>query len=254
MRNSWILPLLICQWAFHPVSASAAQATISPATETLMASQSQQFTLTSNGPSSTWVWAVNGVNGGNATVGTISSSGLYTAAETISDSAEANITATSTDKPIRTATATVSLQPPTVLVSPSIASVVPAQNQQFTAKVPGNSTTPSVAWSLSPQVGSISSDGLYKAPPSVSAAQQVTVTASASGANPGSATITLGPPVLVSVTPSSASLIASQTQQFTATVTGTTNAGVTWLVNPAVGSVSSRGLYTAPSSVTSQQT
>ena len=38
----------------------------------------------------------------------------------------------------------------------------------------------------------------------------------------------------VSVAPS---LTASQTQQFTATVTGTGNAGVTWSLSPAVGSI-----------------
>src|SRR6185295_3695487 len=60
--------------------------------------------------------------------------------------------------------------------------------------------------------------------------------------------------ISVSVVPSSASLNASLTQQFSATVTGTTNTAVTWASNPGgVGGVSSSGLYTAPALIPSQQ-
>jgi hypothetical protein len=61
-------------------------------------------------------------------------------------------------------------------------------------------------------------------------------------------------PVAVTLTPPAASLTASQTQQFSATVTGTTNTAVTWSLNPPVGTISTSGLYTAPASITSQQT
>ena len=63
-----------------------------------------------------------------------------------------------------------------------------------------------------------------------------------------------GSPIAVSVSPASASLGPSQSQQFTATVTGTANTAVTWSLNPAVGTVSAAGLYTAPATVTVQQT
>src|ERR1035438_8852092 len=58
----------------------------------------------------------------------------------------------------------------------------------------------------------------------------------------------------VAVYPASTYLTNSQTQQFTAVVSGTTNTGVNWSVNPAVGTVSSTGLYTAPASISSGQT
>jgi hypothetical protein len=61
-------------------------------------------------------------------------------------------------------------------------------------------------------------------------------------------------PVSVQVSPGSPTLQASQTQQFTATVTGTSTTGVTWSLNPNVGSISAAGLYTAPASIASQQT
>lgn len=61
--------------------------------------------------------------------------------------------------------------------------------------------------------------------------------------------------ITVSVSPSTASLFAGQAQQFTATVENTGNTGVTWTISPSsAGSISSSGLYTAPSSITAQQT
>jgi hypothetical protein len=50
--------------------------------------------------------------------------------------------------------------------------------------------------------------------------------------------------VNVSVSPASAALLSNQKQQFTATVSGTSNTGVTW--SAAAGSVDASGLYTAP--------
>jgi len=50
--------------------------------------------------------------------------------------------------------------------------------------------------------------------------------------------------VKVGVSPASATLSSSQTQQFTATVSGTSNTGVKW--SAAGGSVDANGLYTAP--------
>jgi hypothetical protein len=66
--------------------------------------------------------------------------------------------------------------------------------------------------------------------------------------------ITQSSGVAVQVNPNSASLTASQSQQFAATVTGTTNTAVTWSMNPSVGTLSTSGLYTAPASITSTQT
>ena len=60
--------------------------------------------------------------------------------------------------------------------------------------------------------------------------------------------------VTVGVAPTAVSLGPSQTQQFTATVSNTSNTAVTWSVSPAVGTIGASGLYTAPSTVASQQT
>jgi hypothetical protein len=60
-------------------------------------------------------------------------------------------------------------------------------------------------------------------------------------------------PVTVTVKPSTANLGQAQKQQFTATVSNTSNTAVTWTLNPVLGTVSSTGLYTAPASITAQQ-
>ena len=66
--------------------------------------------------------------------------------------------------------------------------------------------------------------------------------------------------VSVSLTPGSASLAVNATQQFSATLSGTTNTAVTWEVNSiiggnsTIGTISTSGLYTAPASVPSPAT
>jgi hypothetical protein len=63
-----------------------------------------------------------------------------------------------------------------------------------------------------------------------------------------------GSVVRVFVNPSAATISAGATLPFSATVAGSTNQNVTWSVTPAgQGSISSVGLYTAPSTVTAQQ-
>ena len=53
--------------------------TISPTTVAVIAGQATQFTATTNVASSSLQWEVDGVAGGNSTVGTITSAGVYTA-------------------------------------------------------------------------------------------------------------------------------------------------------------------------------
>ncbi len=48
--------------------------------------------------------------------------------------------------------------------------------------------------------------------------------------------------------------MAGQSQQFTTTVTGTTNQAVTWSLSPALGTINATGLYVAPATLSSPQT
>ena len=61
------------------------------------------------------------------------------------------------------------------------------------------------------------------------------------------------PSVSVTVTPATANVAISKTQQFTATVSGTTNTAVNWSVagGASNGSITQTGIYTAPASIPS---
>ncbi len=191
---------------------AAAQVTtsISPTLGVLFAGQSQQFTATVTGSSNTAVvWSVL------PAVGTISGSGLYTAPANIAVQQVVTVTATSQADPSRSASSPVTLLPSGVNlgISPTNVTLTPAQSQQFTAAVTGTSNT-NVTWSLSSNVGTISSSGLYTAPANVAAAQQLTVTAT-SQADPtkaASAAITIQA-VGISISPTNVTLTPAQSQQ-----------------------------------------
>src|SRR6266852_4832404 len=67
----------------------------------------------------------------------------------------------------------------------------------------------------------------------------------------GATTGTVSPVISVRDSTSATSVAAGQQAQFTATVTGTTNTSVTWIVvgGAADGTISASGLYTAPAVV-----
>jgi RHS repeat-associated protein len=230
------------------------EVSVSPATSTLYAGQTQQFTATVTNNSNTAVtWSLS-----PSSVGSINASGLYTAPVTISTQQTLTITATSQASSSATATATITLYPPiAVSSSPTAVSLYAGQTQQFSATVANTSNT-GVTWSISPSgVGSINSSGLYTAPTTVSTQQTVTVTATsqASSSATSTATVTLYPPIAVTVAPTTATITGGQTEQFAATVTNASNTAVTWSISPSgTGTISSSGLYTAPSTISSQQT
>jgi len=59
--------------------------------------------------------------------------------------------------------------------------------------------------------------------------------------------------VTVALTPATATLGRSQSQQFTAAVKGSANSAVTWSLSDPLGTVSAGGLYTAPSVISADQ-
>jgi RHS repeat-associated protein len=147
------------------------------------------------------------------------------------------------------------LDPENAPIIPAMATLSALQSQQFV--VAGTCNTAAI-WTIAPsELGTISAAGLYTAPNSITTQQTVTVTATGLGNSNhlASATVTLMPPVAVSVTPTGATLTGGQTQQLTANVANTSNTAVTWTISPAgAGTISATGLYTAPTSVMTQQT
>jgi hypothetical protein len=139
-----------------------------------------------------------------------------------------------------------------LLLSPDYQTLQSGRSMQFTATVAGTKNT-AVTWAAT--YGSISSSGFYTAPnvtnqtiDTVSAtslfdrskkalASVVIQKNSSGGGGQGN--------IAVSITPTSGTLQSGRSMQFTSQITGTSNTSVTW--NAVLGSVSSSGLYTAPS-------
>ncbi len=111
--------------------------------------------------------------------------------------------------------------------------------------------------------GSINQNGFYTAPAQIPnpnsfvilATSPVDLTAFATF------TVTIDSGIRVQVTPTAVTIGAGETQQFTASVTGTSNTSVTWEVNGTAGgdpnnggTITSGGLYTAPPTGTASVT
>ena len=83
---------------------------VSPSSMNVLLGDTQQFTATVSGSSNTLVnWSVNETAGGNSKVGTISSTGLYTAPADLPSPASVTITAASQASPSSTANASVTV-------------------------------------------------------------------------------------------------------------------------------------------------
>jgi len=159
---------------------------ISPASATVAVGGTQQFTATVENTSNTTVtWQVNAMTGGNATIGTISSSGLYTAPGAVPSSAAVTVTAVSQADATKSASAQVTVTaaaPVSITISPASATVAAGGTQQFTATVENASNT-AVTWQVNgvtggnATAGTISSSGLYTAPGAVPSPAAVTITA-----------------------------------------------------------------------------
>lgn len=219
-----------------------------PGNPTIAPATTQQFDAVVTGTTNTSVtWSVVG---GPAN-GTITPTGLYTAP---GNPGTYTVRATSATGSSRFGEATVTVVGDPVVhivLTPTSANVAAGQTRQFTATVTGTSNT-GVLWSLDDpgSTGStISPTGLFTAG---STAGTVTVRAAAaadvSKVAEAEVIVSPVPTIQVTVNPSSANLTVSQSQQFSATVTGTTLTGVTWSVVQGVGggTITQTGLYTAP--------
>lgn len=236
-----------------------------PLSSTVMIGQTAQFTATSQNLASSSVnWQVNSVPGGNTTFGTISNTGLYTAPNAVPTPNQIQITAVSVANSSISASTTITLGSNiSVTTSPHSVSMYPGQTQQFSVDVQ-NAVNVAVTWEVNGVVGgtaatgSITGNGLYTAPTTVSSATMITVSA-VSVADPtksGSAAISISPAVSVSVTPLVATVFTGNTLQFSVSVQNTSNTSVTWQIGSGqgaaqVGTISSSGLYTPPATTAS---
>jgi hypothetical protein len=137
-----------------------------------------------------------------------------------------------------------------VTVAPSTPTLTYGLTQQFVATVNGtNNPSQAVTWKAT--YGTITSGGLYTAP-ATGTTDTVTATSVQNTAFYGTADVALTASTVasVSVAPGTPTVTDGQTQQFTATVNGTNgpSQAVTWTATN--GTITAAGLYTAPSSGT----
>ena len=175
--------------------------TLSPASASVQAGAPLQFTATVVSPTSTTItWSVNNILGGNSTLGTISSSGLYMAPASVPNPATVTVKATSSAESNPSGAAIVTITAPavnaTVTVAPTDSSTMAGTSVQFSATVTGTTNT-AVAWYVNgvaggnSTVGAISSSGLYTAPTAVPNPPSVVVTATSQADTSQSASTTL---------------------------------------------------------------
>jgi hypothetical protein len=237
---------------------------ISPTTAQVGVNAQKQFSAVVSGSSNTAVtWKIAGTGCAGNTCGTVSPSGLFTAPAVAPNPPFFSVTATSVADPTKSASSAVTIVSVVhVTISPTSATMAASASQQFSAQVTGTSNT-SVSWSVfgagcaGLTCGKITAAGLYTAPAIFPnpAAVTVTVTSQADTTKSAAAQISLVTPISVTISPTSALLTAGTQRQFHAVVTGSSNIGVAWAVSgsgcvgSACGTVTSAGLYTAPSTV-----
>ena len=234
---------------------------VTPATGLLRAGTQQVFTAAVTGSTNTAVtWSVNGIAGGNATIGTIVPNGNYLAPTNIPTPNAITVTATSVADPNAAGNAAVTLGNPV----PVLSSVVPTE---IIVGIPFNLTLTGSGF-MNGSVVNLGAQQLQTtfisptqltASGTATAAQIGTVPITITNPNPGSATsapimaqVVASSNIVVTVAPKSVTIGAGNTTQFQATVTGNTDMEVTWAVNnvpygnSTVGSIDGNGNYTAP--------
>lgn len=145
-----------------------------------------------------------------------------------------------------------------ITVRPADTTVQPGRTIQLRATVTGSTNT-AVTWTKVSGPGRIYPDGLFVAPADSTGMATIRVRAAADTTKSATATVRIvadsstggnEDKVLVSVSPSAATIATGGSQLFSATVTGTPNTGVNWsIVGGGPGTIGATGLYTAPLSI-----
>ncbi|MFZ0635718.1 MAG: hypothetical protein WA755_02670 [Candidatus Acidiferrales bacterium] len=220
---------------------------IAPSSATVVLGSTESFlanVASAGSPSLVVAWSVNGIAGGNSSVGTIGSTSVdsasYAAPATIPSPPGAIVTVTSVADPSKSASATVTLVCATPnSMSPPSANVALGQMQDFTAALCAPANTP-IVWDVNGVVGgnatvgtivsTSASSAAFTAPEDLPTPNPETLHATA-GTQTVSAGVTILSNVTVTVAPPSATVGVNGRATFGAVVTGTTDAGVFWSVN-----------------------
>jgi uncharacterized protein (DUF1800 family) len=254
MRMTWALaPILFCQLA-----TAAGVVSIYPSPLSTTPKATTQFIIYNTTGGASVTWTVNNIVGGNATYGTITTGGLYTAPATIPAANVVTVKATSNPSGIN-GTSAVTIQQPTPNVWSTSPSSFPAgpnatmslngSNFQTTSfvKVGGVAwTTTYISSTALKATGNLLTTGTFP----------VTVTTPGNGAvtsSPVNITVKVAPPppITVTVSPSNATVVLGTSQPFTASVSNTANTAVTWTAT--AGTITAQGVFTAPATMPASQ-
>jgi hypothetical protein len=246
---------------------SSITVTVVPATASILLGDPLTFTATVANTSNTAVsWSVNAIPGGNATIGTIDADGVYTAPANLPSPASVSVEATSAADNSKNSIGLVTIASGiSVSVSPQTMLVELGASRPFTATVnsAGNPNR-SVNWVISGSgcpgaaCGTVDSSGTYTAPQVLTAPPNISLTAISVADPSKSATGAITVTSLFSlavVGPSS--VTTGNTAAFAATLTPVAGSNpsrvISWSVagtgctGVACGTISSSGVYTAPS-------
>lgn len=229
--------------------------TVYPANTSIEAGSSRQFTAYVPLANTAIEWLVNDVVGGNATVGTISAAGLYSAPAAVPAANVVTIKARSIATPAADGTRSLTITrkyPWTWSTYPASVSVGTFQISLNGANYASDSQvlingTPATTTYVSPTalkaIGTATTTGTLQVgvrQPGTGGITGNSVTLSVTAATVG-----------VAVSPASATVLLGNSQAFSAAVTGSTNTMVTWSIISGGGAISSTGVYTAPATMPS---
>lgn len=249
-HGHWLL--LVALLVGVPVHAGPALITVAPAVAGVRSGNTLQFTATTQGTNGPVFWSVNGVPGGDAFLGTVSSSGLYTA-PLANPGVSLSVTASITN-PAASISAVVGWQNPIPVLTSLSPSTVNAGT--FTVAINGTGFVPGAQ---------VVYNGVRMPPLSVTSNQ---VVFQATRTNSGSTTVVVYNPapggssshpltlkvaqVTVKVLPTTASVRLGTTQTFVPTVGNAVDPGVVWSVNGIPGGtdefgyIGTNGIYLPP--------
>ncbi|MBI1750155.1 MAG: hypothetical protein HY234_15705 [Acidobacteria bacterium] len=191
-------------------------------------------------------WLVNDVPGGNATFGTITTAGLYTAPSTLPPPATATITSTGAARSANVVTITTTAAHNFVVGQLVIIAGVTDTSFNGSFLISTVPTTTTFTYSQSANNATSGGGSITSYAVKVKAVSVADSSATATGI------VDISSGVTVRVTPATAVVGTNETFQFFAAVTGSSNSSVTWSVNDiaggnsTVGTITSSGLFTSP--------
>lgn len=234
--------------------------TLIPASATLRGGDTQPFVANANdGTRPAMTWSVNGVAGGSAATGTITTAGVFTAPQFPPSPNSVTIGVAETADATKSGSSIVTLNNPMPQISSITPMSIPVGSFAMTVNGANFASGATILFGATALTTTRVSATQLTATGSATTGQVGAISIAVQNPAPGpvtsahiSAQIASNPIVAVTVKPSSATVRAGATQSFTAAVTGTSNTGVTWSINGVpggngtTGTIDATGLYSAP--------